>query len=160
MFKLATLFLLVLCLVGCAATGPAFMPHNGVPQGEGVVYVYRTSPQHLSANSAIIEIDGKHVVNLEVNGYAAIPIKAGAHTITQRWKAGVFGNPKLEGQSVAVKVRVTEGASNFVRLSASAESSREGAMVRTRFAWALREIAEPVARAEIAVARRTELVQF
>lgn len=159
-FKRVTSFLVVLCLVSCAATGPAFTPHGSLPQGEGVVYIYRTSP-HLSLISAIIEVDGKHVVNLEVNGYAAIPIKAGDHTITQRWKAGVFGNSKLEGRPVAVKIRVTEGASNFVRLSASVESSHESwYTVRTRFAWALREIAEPVARAEIAVTRRTELVQF
>jgi hypothetical protein len=60
-------------------------------EGDAVVYVIRPKTWTLSALSAVINIDEKPIVLLENNGYAAIPIPAGAHTISEQFtQLGIF----------------------------------------------------------------------
>jgi hypothetical protein len=149
--------LLSLALPGCATVGPPFSPHANLRAGQGVVYVYRPQARALSVLSAIIEVDGRPVATLENNTYAAIQLAAGSHTITQRWKAGILGNSKLENRPIALRVIPSEGREGYVRLGVVGSWHASGLVVHNEWEWELRELAASDAMSELRACTRSEV---
>jgi hypothetical protein len=151
---LAALFM----LHGCAS-GPAYSPQSGMKEDEAVVYVFRPKSWTLSALSAIINIDEKQVVLLENNGYAAISIPAGAHTISEKWKAGLIGNSQLENGIVAKDFYLRSGEEVFIRLGVQSESKVQYRTINSHFAWQLKQVSKSDAQEELTLCRRATLLK-
>lgn len=146
---------LSLTLAGCAATGPAFKPVQDVKAGQGTLYIYRPDSRALMILSAVIQVDGKPVATLENNGYVAIAIPAGQHEVRHEWKAGVFGNSKLEGKPVFTRITIRTNQATYVRLLSQARSQVASDVyypnigINTQFQWVLEEVPEKSAIVEI-----------
>jgi len=147
------------CLAGCATIGPTFEPLTMPADNQGVLYIYRPEARAMSVLSAVFEVDGRKVATLENNGYAAVRLPPGSHTVTQQWKAGLLGNSKLEQRPISRALTVQAGKAAYVRLAAASSSSPGGAaypyiQINTRFEWAIDEVPETTAIPELSKTRR------
>lgn len=108
--------------------------------------------------SAVIDVDGTNVATLENGEYVALSISLGAHTITQRWKAGLLGNSKFENRPVSLPLSAGIDDERFVRLSmASSWGVRAGLTVHNEWDWRLESVPRLAAISEIALCRQGQL---
>jgi hypothetical protein len=154
MKKNAFVLVAMLALAGCAAVGPVFSPVTHVAAGNGVIYVYRPEAGTLSLMTAVFELNGRPFASIESNGFSALPVPAGKYTLVHRWKAGSFGNAKLEDRPMTINVSVAPGKSTYVRLlsqanTTSATSGMGGTRFSTQLRWYMQEVSEAVALPEI-----------
>ncbi len=155
--KLILLVWTSLVLAGCATTGPIFSPYGGARAEQGVVYVYRPEARGLAILSAEIEMDGRLAAVLKNGEYAAIPIDAGPHTITHRWKAGLLGNSTLENRPITMLMNATQRKEYYVRLGMDSSWSSSGLKVHNQWQWDLREVTVSDAMNEIKACRLGEI---
>ena len=142
---------------GCASTGKPFAPHTDLSSGHGVVYVFRPQAKGLAILSAVMEVDGHQVTILENGEYAPISLPAGSHSITQRWKAGLLGNSKLEDRPISISIIVAAGKMSFVKLGMASSWGVQGSMpltVQNEWEWDLRELGAQQAMAELRACRK------
>lgn len=154
------LVLLVL-LSSCTMTGPKFTPLENVDAQRGVIYVYRPSNYDMGLMSALISLDGKQIASLENGGYVAVPVAPGAHTITQKWKAGILGNSDLEGGTTTAMVDVKSAGAAYVSLTSSGKrvQAKQFNAVAVELKWQLNKVSADQALPEISQCRKVEAIQ-
>jgi len=155
--RILRVLLPTLALAGCATAGPPFSPYAGLDSGQAVVYIYRPHAFALSVLSAEIEVDGRKVAKLKNETYVAVPLTSGPHTVTQRWKAGMLGNSKLENRPISTQIVVRAGEQSFVRLGVVGSWSGSSRVVHNEWEWELRELPASDAMDELRVCHRAEM---
>lgn len=147
-----------LALAGCATSGPLFSPYSGLNSGQAVVYVYRPHAFALSVLSAEIDVDGRQMAELKNQGYVAFPLTSGPHIITQRWKAGILGNKRLENRPISTQIIAKAGEQSYVRLGVVGSWSGSPGLVRNEWEWELRELPASDAMGELRACHRVNIV--
>ena len=104
------LFTIAVLAAGCSATGPLYRPIEIVPPQEALVYVYRMPSVAFSGQSVSIRLDGETVAKLLNDGYTALSISPGEHTLTLY--VGFFL------QRIHLKVRIEAGQTYFFAMRA------------------------------------------
>lgn len=141
-------------LLGCATNGPRLEPQAQVRADQGVLYVLRPQARGLGILSAVIDVDGKPTHTLENGECVAIPLLAGQHTITQRWKAGIFGNSDLENSPVTTTIGIAQGQESYLQLTVESGWTSSGMAVRNEWRWELREVSAAAAEIHVRSCRR------
>ena len=114
--RLALLFAMftITTLVGCAATGPIYSKIGGLPDGHGVVYLYRTN---IFVNRLIkpgIIVDNQQYSVLPPNGYMPFVLSTGQHSFS------LLLSDKYKGNS-GIVIDVSSASDAFIRLETSNE---------------------------------------
>lgn len=151
--RLLSAFLSSFALAACAGSGPLFSPITDRSDGRAIVYVYRPSSLALGILTALIDVEGRQVAILENGEYVALRLSPGSYWLQQRWKAGRFGDKRLEGRPVAVQVVLGAGEERFLRLSSINATRTAGVEVTHRAEWNLQLVQASVALVEIARCR-------
>ncbi|HZP59148.1 MAG TPA: TonB family protein [Opitutaceae bacterium] len=139
----------MILLVGCSATGPAFVAEQALRPNEAVIYIYRPSAMTARARTATIEMDGKLIGQLDNNGYIVIHALPGKHRITESWAAWVGDLSALQ-RPIEVLIDAESGMKYYVRLSSRSELGGGGVTLQ----WSLSEMPAEPAAAEIVQCKR------
>ncbi|HWT20012.1 MAG TPA: hypothetical protein VN280_13935 [Variovorax sp.] len=108
--------------------------------------------------SALVDVDGENVATLENGEYVSLSVSLGAHTITQRWKAGLLGNSKFENHPISLPLVGKAEDESFVRLGMrSSWDVRAGLAVHNEWHWNLELVPRSAAIPEITLCRRGQL---
>ncbi|WP_143072486.1 MULTISPECIES: hypothetical protein [unclassified Variovorax] len=108
--------------------------------------------------SALIDVDGANVAALENGEYVSLPVSFGAHTILQRWKAGLLGNSKFENHPISLPFVASAEDEIFIRLGMrSSWDVRAGLTVHNEWNWKLELVPRSAAIPEITLCRRGQL---
>ena len=103
------LLLAMIVLTGCAATGPAFHPEKKIPDGYGIVYIYRIDKLANRLIQPGIKVDDTEYPTLPAGGYLPIVVKEGEHVFDLILSKN-YEDP------VAIKVSVKENTESFFKL--------------------------------------------
>lgn len=145
-------------VAGCGSSGPIFKPVPDHRPGRAVVYVFRPAAKGAAILSALIDVDGANVATLANGEYVSLSVPLGAHTITQRWKAGLLGNSKFENRPISLPLVVNAEDESFVRLGMrSSWDVRAGLTVHNEWGWNLELVPRSAAMPEITLCRRGQL---
>jgi hypothetical protein len=159
-------FLLVpfLSMVGCTTVGPSFtsVPVEQIPQGKGIVYVYRPKTIAMAGVTAEIFVDDRPIVPIRNNGYVAIPLSAGVHTITHKWKAnssGPFSKPIKRQVVVKNKGSVYFRIFSVANIDYEHPNYRE-TVTKSQIRWAFEEVNSAAAIPEIVNCKQVPLASL
>ena len=136
---LALLF--AFALSACAATGPLFVEAPLPANGDAIIYVYRMPNLGAAAQDAHIHLDGRHVFDLNIDGYSYVAVPAGKHELRQEWDYWVAW-----GKAVKLPLTVNAGETRFVRFEV--DMGAIGSHID--MGWKLAEVPAHIARQEIA----------
>src|SRR5690349_3528231 len=104
------LFLLA-TLGACAAKGPLFLPVQNVPEGFGVVYVYRQAKHANKFMEPGITVDGREYPALPSGRYLPFLLKEGQHAV------GLALGQDWRGSTSTLNVEVAKGTTSYVHLT-------------------------------------------
>ena len=110
MKKLAAL-ILIMQLMGCAASGPAFKKAE-IKKDEAIVYVYREDAYYQALASPPIYINGKRLVYLSNGKYACKAISPGSYEVSVK-KDMMYNS---YGSDETLKIDVEAGKSYYIKL--------------------------------------------
>lgn len=82
--KRLLLFLVILVISGCSATGPQFRPETSIENDYALVYLYRPSMLKGGGITPPVFIDNQELFDLPNNGYAVLKLTEGKHVIETR----------------------------------------------------------------------------
>lgn len=120
MFLTATLrtfyFVVLLSLVGCAASGPAFKQQTAIDDNQGTVYFYRVYSVLGSAASPHIYIDGTYKGKLKPGGYLYFHLPEGSYEVTLGSIDGPDSNWNWAPEPYVFKLNIVSGESQFYKL--------------------------------------------
>jgi hypothetical protein len=155
-------FLAILILVGCSASGPAFKPELNRPDSSrALLYIYR--PDTIigigNADVPFLHLDGRRLTRIRIGGHIALPVSPGQHKLATT--ESLLGNDtgKVRGEAT---VTVPAGAILYLRYSETFKSIVPivfpgGVAVITSGQFAFEPVPESEALGELAKTRRLEM---
>lgn len=120
MFLTATLrafyFVVLLSMIGCAASGPAFQQQRAIDDNQGTVYFYRVYSALGSAASPYIYIDGTYKGKLKPGGYLYFHLPEGSYEVTLGSIDGPDSNWNWAPEPYVFILNILAGESQFYKL--------------------------------------------
>lgn len=124
-YELVAIATFLLCLFGCAATGPTYERPSALESSASEIVIYRPDRFARGGNTFYVHLDGKEVAKLQNAGFAIIPTSPGSHELEIRGPAMDFAFKPIK-----MTVSTSAGGRLFVRF----EPYMSGGIVATPFA--------------------------
>lgn len=121
----ASIATILLCLFGCAASGPKYESQNALESNSSEIVIYRPDRFARGGNTFYVHFDGKEVARLQNAGFAVIPTSPGIHELEIRGPALDFAFKPMK-----MVISTTAGGRLFVCF----EPHMSGGIVVTPFA--------------------------
>jgi len=132
------------------ASGPEFTP-AAAPSGGGVIYVYNLNGFGGYGEGPVLLVDGEEAGTLQKEGFLAIPVSAGEHTVTM--KSVLVGIPLIGHDQT---VSVASGGSTYLRIDRKFDSIvYSGGGAYSVYVNAFHPVTNSVGRKEIAQTRQS-----
>jgi hypothetical protein len=143
--------LLSLAVSGCVtATGSEFTP-MAARSGGGVIYVYAPGEFGGYGEGPIIVVDGEETGKLQNEGFIAVPVRAGSHTVTMH---SVLASIRMPGYERTVSV--SPGGSAYFRIERKFDSMAfSGGGAYAIYVNDFQQVPNNVGREEIARTRQS-----
>lgn len=107
----AWLFPLLICLVGCSATGPVFKDVATVSAEKSLIYVYRPSALFNSGGYPNLYVNGRDHGPLYNGGYIPVVTAPGATTLVLKGEFATWGMQK----PIGITLNAVAGKKHFAR---------------------------------------------
>ena len=127
-YELVAIASFLLCLFGCAATGPTYERPSALDSSASEIVVYRPDRFARGGDTFYVYLDGKELAKLQNAGFAIIPTSPGSHELEIRRPVMDFAFKPLK-----MAVSTTTGGRSFVRF----EPYISGRIVATPFAMVI-----------------------
>lgn len=101
--------------LGCSARGPVFEPPRIQSDAQGILYVYRQDTILMAGRTAVVTVDKSLSHRLKNNGYVAIPLTPGEHTISQIWSKWLMDESQMQ-DPIEARISIEGGKQYFVCL--------------------------------------------
>ena len=109
-------FVVLISLVGCAASGPAFQQQTSPEDNQGTVYFYRVYSSLGSAASPYIYIDGKYKGKLKPGGYLYFHLPDGSYEVTLGSIDGPDSNWNWAPEPYVFTLDILSGEQQFYKM--------------------------------------------
>lgn len=145
--------MLLLCLIGCAASGPTYERPSALESSTSEIVIYRPDRFARGGNTFYVYLDGKEVAKLQNAGFASIPTSPGSHDLEIRRPVMDFAFKPLK-----MAVSTMPGGRTFIRfepyMSGGVVSTPAAVVIPVAYRLAL--VPEVDALIELRVLRRSE----
>jgi hypothetical protein len=108
------IFVILIVLLGCSATGPKFKKPENFNNQYSQLFIYRPSSGASAIRTSEFFINKKFAAKLNNNGYTLIAIEPGNYEISQKWVRWP-GDPKRNLETLSNNIMVEPGKNYYLR---------------------------------------------